>query len=327
MVKKKSSNNRKPKKKTKPRKNKKDDVLIAQLQRTIIGLLILVVVVIAVGYFLKFIFPSTKPSPPPIKKQVIQEEPKKIPPYEIYPKEKIEKPKKALPVKPRKGMKPKIAIIIDDIGYDRPIVRKFISLKIPITFSILPFSPFQTQIAEMANTNGIELMLHLPMEPDEYPKINPGPGALLTTMTPDQLIDQLNRNIDSLPNIKGVNNHMGSKMTAVSTQMYQIFSVLKKRELFFIDSKTTTGSLCKPSARLLQVPFAERNVFLDHIPETAFIEKQLKLLIQYAYAHGEAIGIAHPHQKTYEVLREKLTDNLRQKIDLVPASQIVDIVG
>ena len=168
-------------------------------------------------------------------------------------------------------------------------------------------------------------MLHLPMEPDEFPKVDPGPGALLTSMSPDVLIDQLNKNIDAVPYVKGVNNHMGSKMTRVSTQLYQIFSVLKKRNLFFIDSLTTADSLCKPSARLFRVPFAQRDVFLDHIQKPEFIRNQINLLLKIAESHGEAIGIAHPYEITFDVLYEIIPE-LQKKAVLVPASEVVHIM-
>ena len=105
-------------------------------------------------------------------------------------------------------------------------------------------------------------------------------------MTPDELINQLEKNLNTMPGVKGVNNHMGSKLTAESAQMYQIFSVLKNRGLFFIDSRTTSDSLCKPSARLFQVPFAQRDVFIDHYPKPDFIRKQIKELIRIARSNG-----------------------------------------
>jgi hypothetical protein len=164
------------------------------------------------------------------------------------------------------------------------------------------------------------------MEPKEYPKVKPGPGALLMSMSPDQLLNQLINDLDAVPYIKGVNNHMGSKMTENSDQLYQIFSVLKQRGLFFIDSFTTSKSLCKPSSRLLQIPFAQRDVFIDHIPEHDFIRKQIKMLIRIANKKGRAVGIAHPHIETYEVFREVLPE-LNKKVRLVPASEIVHIIS
>jgi polysaccharide deacetylase 2 family uncharacterized protein YibQ len=165
-------------------------------------------------------------------------------------------------------------------------------------------------------------MLHLPMEPHEYPLINPGPGVLLTSMSPDQLVSQLEKDLDAVPFIQGVNNHMGSKMTTVSSQLHQLFSVLKKRNLFFIDSRTTADTVCKPSAHLFQIPFAEKDVFIDHIQTPDFIRRKLYLLVQIAHSHGMAVGIAHPHDVTYEVLRDLLPE-LKKKAILVKASEIV----
>ena len=169
-------------------------------------------------------------------------------------------------------------------------------------------------------------MLHLPMEPMEYPRVDPGPGALLTSMSPDELIAQLTKNLDTLPSARGVNNHMGSKMTTMSNQMYQIFSILKKRNLFFIDSRTTAESLSRPSARLLKIPFAQRDIFLDHVQNADFIRKQLKKLVRIAIRHGTAIGIGHPHPITIDVLQEELP-KLKNKVELVPASAVVHVIG
>jgi hypothetical protein len=145
-------------------------------------------------------------------------------------------------------------------------------------------------------------------------------------MTPDQLTRQLEKDLDAVPFITGVNNHMGSKMTAESSQMYQIFSILKKRGLYFVDSRTTAETLCKPSARLFQLPFAQRDVFLDHLMEVEFIRKQLKELVRIAQRNGYAVGIGHPHSLTYQVLQEMLPD-LQKQIRLVPVSEIVHPVG
>ncbi len=243
--------------------------------------------------------------------------------FEIYPEEEIS-PLRQIP-EPGFTL-PKVAIIIDDIGYDREIADKFLSLDATITFSMFPHSPFQERIMKNARAKGILLMLHLPMEPVEYPQVNPGPGALLTSMSPDQLIHQLEDNLDALPHIRGVNNHMGSRMTAISTQMYQILSVLKKRNLFFIDSLTTADSRCRSSARLLQIPFAQRDVFLDHIPKMELIRRQVNRLVRIANHYGEAIGIGHPYEATYQVFREMFPE-LKKRVRLVPASEVAHTIG
>jgi len=150
------------------------------------------------------------------------------------------------------------------------LAKRFLALDAALTCAVLPKSVYYRQIARLARKEGHEVMLHQPMEPNEYPMIDPGPGALLSVMTPDERIKQLNANIDLIPGICGVNNHMGSKTTTMSDEMNRIFTVLKKRGLFFIDSRTTAASVSLSSAKLFKVPFAERDVFLDHVRKLGF---------------------------------------------------------
>ena len=329
MAKRKTTPKKKPRKKTR-KKSRKNALLKSPFVKAFTGLAILVIIVAIAGLLAHFLVPTEKPTKADRPSKTAPKTPKKlvkIPPYEIYPSKEIplEKP----PIKKPPGdlkQLPLVAIIIDDMGYDKKIAKKFSQLNEGITFSILPHSPYQESVARLAHKNGLSTMLHLPMEPFEYPKVNPGPGTLLTTMSPDQLIRTLKNNLAAVPNIKGVNNHMGSKMTAESSQLYQIFSILKKRNLFFIDSRTSVKTVCKPSARLFQIPFAQRDVFLDHFQDPNFIRKQIKELIRIAQRHGQAVGIGHPHTITYEILREMMPE-LQKKVKLVPASEIVHIVG
>jgi polysaccharide deacetylase 2 family uncharacterized protein YibQ len=247
----------------------------------------------------------------------------KPPTYEIYPARDL--PGDRPPMPPVKRARPAVSIIIDDMGYNKAMSEKFCRLDAALTFSIFPHSPFKTNIIKNANDHGIEIMLHLPMEPNEYPRVNPGPGALYAAMTPDELLDQLNRNLDDVPLAKGVNNHMGSRLTGSSFQMNQIFSILKKRNLYFIDSRTTKETIVWQSARLLQVPFSQRDIFLDHVQERAFVEKQIRALIAAARRHGEAVGIGHPYPITLEVLAEMIPE-IKKQVDIVPASQIVHLI-
>jgi polysaccharide deacetylase 2 family uncharacterized protein YibQ len=249
--------------------------------------------------------------------------PAPVPEFEIFPeKEPLEKKPAKRPV----PALPKVAIIIDDLGYDRKMAEKFIFLGVPLTVALLPHSPQQKNIARLAKENGLETMLHLPMEPVEYPHVDPGPGTLLTSMPADELIRRLKDNLDSVPDIKGVNNHMGSKMTTAAPQMNQIFSVLKERKLFFIDSRTTIDTVCRSSAKLFQLPFGQRDVFLDHEPTAGFIRKQIRQLIRIAQRNGAAVGIGHPHRTTYRILHEMLPE-LQGEVQLVPASEVVRQIG
>jgi len=307
--------------------------------KPLLGLSFLALLVLAMVLLADFFLapgPPTRPAPERTAKPAAP--PTKPPPqtaavapkYEVFPPDEAPPPPEARPKAPEKkppaSDRPKVAIIIDDLGYDHRIAAKFVSLEVPLTFAILPHSPFQKKIADMAHASGIQTMLHLPMEPNKYPSVNPGPGTLLSTMTPDELIAQLEKNLDAVPYIKGVNNHMGSKLTTASDQIHQVFSVLKKRGLYFVDSRTTGETVCRPSAELFQLPFAQRDVFIDHFQKPDFIRKQLEELVLIAHRNGQAVGIAHPHKVTYRILKELLPE-IREKVEVVPASEIVSRAG
>jgi hypothetical protein len=326
---------RKPTRKNRrSKKSRKKASAKSPLFKALSGLAILSVVVVATGLLLYYLFPpaptSTVPKSPKAKTPPVSQKPT----FEIYPKEtrppaepvvKASIPQSIPKPVPRKTL-PSVALIIDDLGYDKKIAQKFAQLDVALTFSILPHSPFQQKIVRLAESKGLEIMLHLPMEPVEYPEVDPGPGTLLTSMSADELIAKLDENLNAVPNVKGVNNHMGSRLTAESTQLYQIFSVLKQRGLYFIDSRTSAQSLCEPSARLFQIPFAQRDVFLDHYPNPDFIRNQIKELIRIARRNGHAVGILHPHPTSLKILREMLPQ-LQNQVHLVPASKIVRPVG
>jgi polysaccharide deacetylase 2 family uncharacterized protein YibQ len=319
-------------KKTRSKKSRyrKKISLGQSLVKSLAGLAILLCLVAGIGLLVYYLVPAKqplKPKPPEksvaVKKKRVPEKPA----FEIYPPVNIPSDRPVIkPKRPLSRKLPKVAIIIDDLGYDSKIAEKFIQLDATLTFAVLPHSPQQKRIVSLAQKRGLEIMLHLPMEPLEYPAVNPGPGTLLTSMSPDQLLDQLAKNLDDIPSAAGVNNHMGSKLTAESDQMNQVFSILKKRGLFFIDSRTTADTICMPSARLFKLPFAQRDVFIDHQQQPEFIRKQIRQLLQMAQRHGEAVGIAHPHLETIRVLQEMLPQILKE-VQLVPASEIVHVIG
>lgn len=329
-----------PKAKPKPRTRKPKKTSAgpkAQFMRIAVGLAILVCIVVTAGLlagrYLRHpprevppvagTTPKSVPTAKPVRPSAARPVPvhRKVPDYEAFHRESVPPPPPITRVKPVTNGIP-VAIIIDDVGYDRSIAQGFLALGVPLTFSVLPEGTFNDGIIAEARAKGVEIMLHLPMEPANYPAVDPGPGALLTRMAPDELIARLNADLARVPGAKGVNNHMGSKLTASSEQMRQIFTILKKRNLFFVDSRTTKETRCRPSAELLQLPFAERDVFIDHEPTPAFVRKQLKLLIARARRQGYAIGIAHPHPVTLNVLKEMLPE-LKKAVYITHASQVV----
>ena len=217
---------------------------------------------------------------------------------------------------------PWVAIIIDDMGYDDNIASRFLELDAMLSFSILPYSPFQREIATAVHRRGRDVLLHLPMEPLEYPEVDPGEGALMSAMEPDELLDQLRKDLDAVPFVVGVNNHMGSKLTQDSAKMRQVFTILKRRNLFFVDSLTNPRSRCAQAADLLNLKFAHRHVFLDHVQTADAVRFQIKRLVTIAKSNGSAIGIGHPYPVTWEILKEELP-RLRHEIKLVPVSKLV----
>jgi polysaccharide deacetylase 2 family uncharacterized protein YibQ len=248
----------------------------------------------------------------------------KVPLYEIYPKQDpAQEPTRFEPKINLPDTHPKVAIVIDDVGWDKKMVYRFLNLGVELSFSLLPHSPFQKEIAETLFAKGFDLMLHLPMEPHEYTTFDPGMDVLLTPMKPDAFVGQLIGNLDAVSHIKGVNNHMGSKMTENMDLMLLIFSVFKERGLFFLDSRTTHKSICNKAADQLGLRFVQRDIFLDHILTRKFILSQVDALVEKAIAQGLAIGIAHPHEITFQTLSDILPA-LSEKVDLVPISTIVE---
>ncbi len=222
---------------------------------------------------------------------------------------------------PKKADRPRVAIIIDDMGYDLEVASRFLQMDVGFSISILPHSPFQVEIATLAHNSDREVLLHLPMEPREYPTVDPGPGALITSMSPNQLLAELKRDLDAVPYISGVNNHMGSRLTEDAARMRQVFTILKKRRLFFVDSLTSPNSQCARVARLFRLPFAERQVFLDHSQEANAVRLQIKRLLSIARKRGQAVGIAHPYPVTFEILNEQMP-HMRREVNIVPVSQL-----
>lgn len=220
---------------------------------------------------------------------------------------------------------PRVAIVIDDLGRSLRDAKVLIALPQPLTLAVLPKLAYSRRVAEVAGEAGREVLLHLPMEPLDYPAKNPGPGALLSSMSPGKLLEVLGEDLDSLPNPVGVNNHMGSRLTEDEEVMRVVLGALKERGLFFLDSYTTPNSVVQKVARELGLPSASRQVFLDHVPDDPdYVASQIDKLAQAAKKHGEAIGIGHPHPATIAALKEGLPRLARQGITIVPLSRLVE---
>jgi polysaccharide deacetylase 2 family uncharacterized protein YibQ len=222
---------------------------------------------------------------------------------------------------PRKEVR--IAIIIDDVGFDVELARSFLELKSPLSLSILPTAPYAKVIAGEAMGKGVEVLLHLPMEPKESNDDSPGAGALLVKMGEEEFVETLNGHLSRIPGIKGVNNHMGSLLTEREDKMALLFRELKKRHLFYVDSRTTPQTVAFKVATEMGVPVASRSVFLDHELSQEAMKVQWDRLLDMARQQGHAVAIAHPHKETLVFLREHLRD-LRSEARFVRVADIVN---
>ena len=228
------------------------------------------------------------------------------------------------PSSPQTSPRPKIAIVIDDLGGENKISRELLLFDFPVTFSILPFTTYSRDLATEAHLKGKEVILHLPMEPHGYPKVKPGKGALLEEMNEERLLQQLAGDIASVPNIKGVSNHMGSRLMEDPEKLKIIFSDLKQRGLFFLDSRTTPQSAGLRTARSVGLKALERTLFIDHSPEEETIHEKIEHLIRSSLSTGMAIGIGHPHAATVRAIREMVPRMKERGIEIVLLSALID---
>jgi polysaccharide deacetylase 2 family uncharacterized protein YibQ len=217
--------------------------------------------------------------------------------------------------------KPRVAIIIDDMGYHGKIGDQLLNLDLPLSFSFLPMAPFALEQEEKAYQLGREIMVHLPMEASD-PKWDPGPGALRTTASAAELTKITQQDLAAVPHATGANNHMGSKFTRNRQAMHTVLQVLKEHGFFFIDSMTTASSTGMDEATVMGIKTGRRHIFLDNVQDQNKICAQLDKLTALAGKQGEAIGIGHPHQATYDALAA-CGKKLLSRAELVPAHELV----
>jgi len=218
----------------------------------------------------------------------------------------------------------RVSIVIDDLGEDYKIFRKLLTMNIPFTYSILPFQPYSTKIAHEAYEKNREIILHLPLEPWDSANQTINYGTLLTSMKREQLLAQLERNINSVPHIVGISNHMGSKFTENRDKMEIVLKKMKEKGLYFLDSRTTKKTVGYKLAKNMDIKAAERDLFIDNSRDPRSIEKQLKKLPSIAKKNGGyAIAIGHPYASTVDILKKTIPYLKEQGVTIVPLSQLV----
>lgn len=226
----------------------------------------------------------------------------------------------AEPLKPSSD--PCVALIIDDMGPSRRRLKEFIDLKVPLTMAVLPQLPHSVEVAAQAHESGLEVMLHQPMEPINQ-RLDPGPGAVYVNDPRAQIDEQLQQNIVACPYAQGVNNHMGSRFTSHSMPMRWILETLAAHDLFFVDSLTSDRSIGYGTACEIGLSAGRRNIFLDNLPQEAYITGQLKQLARIAKRHGRAIGIGHPFPATVHAIERVIPLFVENGIRLVPTTSVL----
>jgi hypothetical protein len=207
--------------------------------------------------------------------------------------------------------RPLVAIVIDDMGYNKKNCEALLALDLNLSFAFLPFGPYTAKQAYKANRLGRDVLLHFPMEASDS-KWKPGPGTVTIAMDPPEIRRIFAGNLASVPYASGINNHMGSRFTQNNRAMQDFMASVQETGLFFLDSRTSRNSVGYSLAKRMGVRTAERDIFLDNVRDPQKIIIQLRKLLDVARRQGSAIAIGHPYPETLQALKEYKREILRQ---------------
>jgi len=224
---------------------------------------------------------------------------------------------------PSPGSGGRVAIVMDDLGRDLASARELLAIDLEVTFAIIPQNEAASQVAALAHGQGREVMIHMPMEPQGYPRANPGAEALLLGRSDEEIRALVRAYRQRVPHATGGNIHMGSRFTESREKMAVVLEELRKAGLFFVDSRTSNRSVAFETARELGVATARRDIFLDNVRSVSAIRGEIRRMARMAAKNGEALAICHPYPETFAALRAE-ADYLRaQGITVVPASRLL----
>lgn len=202
------------------------------------------------------------------------------------------------------------------------MMQDFLNLQLNLTVAVLPNVPHARAVAELAHANGREVLLHIPMEPRDYPTVDPGEQALMVDLSSAEVQDRLRGYLQAVPWVVGANNHMGSRFTESREGMREVLQVLKDQGLFFVDSLTTADSVAIAEAQRMEIPHAARDLFLDNDLSEEAIRRQIRKLIRIAKEKGSAVGICHPHRATIAALKQEAPSFAAAGVKLVAVSAL-----
>lgn len=219
--------------------------------------------------------------------------------------------------------KPRLSLVIDDLGYSFEQARKVLSIPGNHTFAIIPDTTYSKKIAQFAYQNGHEVMLHMPMQSSTDLIIES--SALNDQMSEEEITSSVINMMKDVPHIKGINNHMGSRLTEIEYIMRPVMETIKQQDqsLYFLDSRTSASSTAYQQARVAGIPTLKRDVFLDADRNNLdSIRHQFERWLELARENGHAVAIAHPYQNTIDVLLEKF-EEMGDEFEFITLSQQV----
>jgi polysaccharide deacetylase 2 family uncharacterized protein YibQ len=218
---------------------------------------------------------------------------------------------------------PRVAIIIDDMGYHLANGKRAIRLPGAVSFSFLPDAPRARPLAEHAHALDKDILLPLPLQAANDDAA-PGPSEIHIDMSRERLRHTLDEALESVPHAIGVNGHRGSLLTQHPGHMQWLMEEIRGREpLFFIDSYTHHGSVALQIAVENGVEAMKRDVFLDPDPSPEAIEREFERLKSLARKRGRALAIGHPYPTTLDVLERELPKLADEGFELVRVSELL----
>jgi polysaccharide deacetylase 2 family uncharacterized protein YibQ len=217
---------------------------------------------------------------------------------------------------------PKVAVVLDDFGYTKRNFKALEEIDVPFTIAVLPNAPYSSVVSEYARENGIETILHLPMEP-ESKDVKLEEKTIMISMEPGEIVETMTQSFKDVPSATGVSNHQGSKATKNEKAMEVVLSEVKRRGLYYLDSLTTGNSACGKIAAQKEVPYVRRDLFLDDETDELYIRNQMEKAVELAKRQGFAVVIGHERPVTLKVLKETVPGIESSGIKFVHLSEIV----
>lgn len=219
----------------------------------------------------------------------------------------------------------RLAILIDDVGMNTASAYEFNKIKSPITFATLPFLPKTKEATDILKKNGFKVILHMPMENSGNENLNKKTEGLIRINMSNEEVEQKFENaLKSVGKVDGFNNHMGSKFTADKEKMEFLLELAKKKNLYYIDSWTTSKSVAYSTAKEKNIKTYRSSVFLDNEKDVEYIKERIKIAVNNTLQEGKVIAIGHYHNNMAKAIYEMLDYIEEKNVELVFTEELLE---